>query len=112
MYEHHGHHSHCPRYRRSSAVMTTSGIKDSPMRRLFYLIDITVIGLLYFALDAATNAIAFSRNFRVDIIVSTLVRFLGVHLVLVANARGQCCGPRVEEAQRLAAIDSLRRDGV
>src|SRR6266513_1082546 len=69
MYEHHGHHSHCPRYRRSSAVMTTSGIKDSPMRRLFYLIDITVIGLLYFALDAATNAIAFSRNFRVDIIV-------------------------------------------
>jgi len=54
--------------------MTTSGIKDSPMRRLFYLIDITVIGLLYFALDAATNAIAFSRNFRADIIVSTLVK--------------------------------------
>ena len=46
--------------------MTTSGIKDSPMRRLFYLIDITVIGLLYFALDAATNAIAFSRNFRAE----------------------------------------------
>ena len=44
------------------------------MRRFFYLIDITVIGLLYFALDAATNAIAFSRNFRVDIIVSTLVK--------------------------------------
>src|SRR5205823_2395414 len=60
MYEHHGHHSHCPRYRRSSAIMTTSGIKDSPMRRLFYLIDITVIGLLYFALDAATNLSAFA----------------------------------------------------
>ena len=39
------------------------------------------------------------------------VRFPGVHLVLVANARGQCCGPRVEEAQQLAAIDPLRRDG-
>src|SRR5438046_3766329 len=75
MYEHHGHHSHCPRYRRSSAIMTTSGIKDSPMRRLFYLIDITVIGLLYFALDAATNAFAFSRNFRVD--GSNLVQLTG-----------------------------------
>ncbi len=44
------------------------------MRRLLYLIDIAVIGLVYFALDAATNAITFSRDFRVDIIVSTLVK--------------------------------------
>jgi uncharacterized protein len=44
------------------------------MRRLLYLIDIAVIGLIYFALDAATNAIAFSRDFRIDIIASTLVK--------------------------------------
>jgi Predicted protease of the Abi (CAAX) family len=44
------------------------------MRRLLYLIDIAVIGLVYFALDAATNAIAFSRDFRIDIIASTLVK--------------------------------------
>ncbi len=44
------------------------------MRRLFYLIDIIVIGLLYFALDAATNAIAFSSDFRIDIIASTMVK--------------------------------------
>ena len=44
------------------------------MRRLLYLIDVVVIGLVYFALDAATNAIAFSSDFRIDIIVSTLVK--------------------------------------
>jgi len=44
------------------------------MRRLLYLIDVAVIGLVYFALDAATNAIAFSKDFRIDIIASTLVK--------------------------------------
>jgi hypothetical protein len=44
------------------------------MRQFLYLIDIAVIGLLYLALDAATNSIAFSRDFRIDIIASTLVK--------------------------------------
>src|SRR5947208_15318030 len=44
------------------------------MRRLLYLIGIAGICLVYLALDAATNAITFSGDFRVDIIVSTLVK--------------------------------------
>jgi len=44
------------------------------MRRLLYLIDIAVIGLVYFALDAGTNAIPLPDDFRIGIIVSTLAK--------------------------------------
>jgi membrane protease YdiL (CAAX protease family) len=55
-------------------AMATTRINNSPVRRLLYLIDVVVIGLVYFALDAATNAIAFSSDFRIDIIASTVVK--------------------------------------
>ena len=43
------------------------------MRRLLYLIDIAIIGLVYFALDAGTNAIP-PDDFRIGIVVSTLAK--------------------------------------
>jgi hypothetical protein len=44
------------------------------MRRLLYLIDIAVIGLVYFALDAGTNAIPLPDDFHIGIVVSTLAK--------------------------------------
>src|SRR5438874_2083296 len=44
------------------------------MRRLLYLIDIAAIALVYFALDAGTNAIPLPDNFRIGIVVSTLAK--------------------------------------
>src|SRR5947208_843258 len=44
------------------------------MRRLLYLIDIAVIALVYFVLDAGTNAIPLPDDFRIGIVVSTLAK--------------------------------------
>ena len=44
------------------------------MRRLLYLIDIVVIALAYFGLDAGADALPLPYNFRIVIVVSTLAK--------------------------------------
>jgi hypothetical protein len=58
------------------------------MHRGRYLIDIIVIVLAYFAFDAAADALPLPDNFRVVIVVSTLVKCLFLLFVgLPAMAR-------------------------
>ena len=58
---------------------------DELNARLRYLIDIIVIALAFFGLDAAADALPLPDNFRIVIVVSTLAKC--VCLVLVTTSR-------------------------